>query len=521
VDRKNPVFCSVFRSLALIEENIQEKLTIAMLAESVHFSKYYYQRIFREAVGDSVMRYVARRRLTMAAQELAQTNQGILEIALKYGYESHEGFTRSFRTYMGVTPMEYRKYHLFMGISKMEENWIMIKTENAKYAKTISEIIKELNCLIVLAKETAQETRKFHDSMQDQAACYRPFWNFIAQRAEIMADKLTKNVERISAIAQSPDEISTRFIIIEAIEEFAFCSYSTAFQAELVMARALPEHRELFCPLCEKYCVLAQKAQIKLDKMAAFLKELSELIFQDMRSNAKQQIQNAVEKGNAVAHAIITAQENLTNKTDMTYCYIAEEIAQAAQELAQIPLEEITVPRLEELLTRLDIIAFATEMEVLRMPSHQFLLVEIDDFRRQIEEAVIFFQTITGDMMQEIFETKGNNAQVAAHNRKYCNMILQSNMLLFYLKGEIQKLGSRFLEKKQKAALDSICSQFAQVIQLAKGTSAELDKAKIQEGFQALYKDLTTQAQQLGTYGGAVEYIAEKLNELLLTLNLE
>lgn len=107
------------------------------------------------------------------------------------------------------------------------------------------------------------------------------------------------------------------------------------------MARALPEHRELFCPLCEKYCVLAQKAQIKLDKMAAFLKELSELIFQDMRSNAKQQIQNAVEKGNAVAHTIITAQENLTNKTDMPYCYIAEEIAQAAQELAQIPLEEI------------------------------------------------------------------------------------------------------------------------------------------------------------------------------------
>ena len=96
MDRENPVFRSVFRSLALIEENIQEKLTIAMLAESVHFSKYYYQKIFREAVGESVMRYVARRRLLKAAQELAQTNQGILEIALKYGYESHEGFTRSF-----------------------------------------------------------------------------------------------------------------------------------------------------------------------------------------------------------------------------------------------------------------------------------------------------------------------------------------------------------------------------------------------------------------------------------------
>ena len=46
------------KSLAVIEEKIQEKLTVESLAGSLHFSRYHYQRLFREAVGESVMRYV-------------------------------------------------------------------------------------------------------------------------------------------------------------------------------------------------------------------------------------------------------------------------------------------------------------------------------------------------------------------------------------------------------------------------------------------------------------------------------
>ena len=109
---KNPIF----RSLAMIEELLQEKLTVEMLAEDIHFSKYHYQRIFREAVGETVMGYVNRRRLSLAAEELAGTKDSVLSIALKYGYDSHEGFTRSFKAYLGVTPTEYRKYHSFFPV---------------------------------------------------------------------------------------------------------------------------------------------------------------------------------------------------------------------------------------------------------------------------------------------------------------------------------------------------------------------------------------------------------------------
>ena len=63
MNEKDPIFLS----LAMIEERLQEKLTVEILAEGVHFSKYHYQRIFREAVGETVMGYVNRRRLFLAA----------------------------------------------------------------------------------------------------------------------------------------------------------------------------------------------------------------------------------------------------------------------------------------------------------------------------------------------------------------------------------------------------------------------------------------------------------------------
>lgn len=54
MNRQEPIL----KSLAVIEEKIQEKLTVESFAGSLHFSRYHYQRLFREAVGESVMRYV-------------------------------------------------------------------------------------------------------------------------------------------------------------------------------------------------------------------------------------------------------------------------------------------------------------------------------------------------------------------------------------------------------------------------------------------------------------------------------
>ena len=99
----------ISRSLEIIESQISEKLTVEYIASRVYFSKFHYQRLFRETVGDSVMEYVTKRKLTLAGQELLETDAAIVDIAEKFGYDSREGFSRSFKAHMGVTPGEYRK----------------------------------------------------------------------------------------------------------------------------------------------------------------------------------------------------------------------------------------------------------------------------------------------------------------------------------------------------------------------------------------------------------------------------
>lgn len=180
----------IFRSISMIEERIAEKLTVEAIAESIHLSKYHYQRMFREAVGDSVMGYVARRRMALAAEELAGTDSTVLTVALKYGYDSHEGFTRGFKACMGVTPTEYRKHHLPMpsGKRKKEESAML-------YSKTTDEMIRELNILTVEAEGTAAYIRK-HGGDVPEAPYYGQFWEFAAHRAERMAEQLRGQTER-------------------------------------------------------------------------------------------------------------------------------------------------------------------------------------------------------------------------------------------------------------------------------------------------------------------------------------
>ncbi|MCL2577269.1 MAG: AraC family transcriptional regulator [Defluviitaleaceae bacterium] len=78
---------SILRSLEIIENQISEKLTVGHIANSVHFSKFHYQRLFREMVGDSVMEYVTKRKLTLADKELLETSTAVVDIAVKFGYD--------------------------------------------------------------------------------------------------------------------------------------------------------------------------------------------------------------------------------------------------------------------------------------------------------------------------------------------------------------------------------------------------------------------------------------------------
>ena len=485
IDNKNPIF----RSIAIIEERIQEKLTVENIANSIYFSKYHFQRMFREAVGDSVMRYVTKRRLSLAAEELAKTDASILDIALKYGFDSHEGFSRSFKAYMGVAPTEYRKYHLSITLPQpKKERSAML------YSKTTDEIIRELNHWIVQSKETAAYTRKYVETASKAAEFYLQFGNYIAARADHMADELTKTLDRVTSITQHPDEISVRFVILKALEDATFQSRITAFQARLMISRTQPEYREVFEPICAKYDTLAQNAQIKADRIAGFFSELSSQIFCDMREQAKEKLQKAVEQGKI-------AVDRLMNDSNLPYTYIADGITAIINELSMIPLEEVTVSLLEDYLLRLDVIVAAADMDVLRMPSHKELFYGISDFREQISEAAIFFQSLWEDVIQ----TSGK-----PEKSSIIDLAFHGSLLMFFLKGEIQKLEPH-LNQSQKTAFDAICENMEAVVHQAYCEADDIDVKEIAQSFKDTYEKLTAEAERLGIYGGPVQFIANEI----------
>lgn len=89
-------FNAIEGSIDFIESRLTEAIEIGDLAQQAFFSKTHYQRLFRAIVGEPVMEYVKNRRLQLACRDVHEGNTGILGIALKYGYDSHEGFTRAF-----------------------------------------------------------------------------------------------------------------------------------------------------------------------------------------------------------------------------------------------------------------------------------------------------------------------------------------------------------------------------------------------------------------------------------------
>lgn len=79
------------------------------VAEHVHISSMYLQRGFQILTGFTVGEYIRNRRLYLAAMELINTDDKVIDIAFKYGYETPESFTKAFTRFHDASPSEVRK----------------------------------------------------------------------------------------------------------------------------------------------------------------------------------------------------------------------------------------------------------------------------------------------------------------------------------------------------------------------------------------------------------------------------
>ena len=97
-----------FKSIDFIERNLSEKLIVHDIAEAACYSPFHFCRMFKALVGESVMEYVRKRRLSIAAERLTKEDVRLIDLALDSQFESHEAFTRAFKKMFRMSPTEYR-----------------------------------------------------------------------------------------------------------------------------------------------------------------------------------------------------------------------------------------------------------------------------------------------------------------------------------------------------------------------------------------------------------------------------
>ena len=92
---------------AFIDDHIRERITAKMLSDIVGYSQYHAARVFKRHTGRTPFEYIRERRLVNAALALRRGNLKVVDVALDFVFDSHEGFTRAFTKAFGITPKRF------------------------------------------------------------------------------------------------------------------------------------------------------------------------------------------------------------------------------------------------------------------------------------------------------------------------------------------------------------------------------------------------------------------------------
>lgn len=100
---------AIQNAIEYIEENITENITVEDTANKVYISPFYFQKGFAMLCGFTVAEYIRNRKLSLAGGELVTTDAKVIDIAMKYGYDSPDSFTKAFTRFHGISPSAVRK----------------------------------------------------------------------------------------------------------------------------------------------------------------------------------------------------------------------------------------------------------------------------------------------------------------------------------------------------------------------------------------------------------------------------
>ena len=100
---------AIRKAVAYIESHITEDITMYEVAEQINISPFYFHKGFSILCGYSITEYIRNRRLALAGEEWITSDITVMELAIKYGYDSPDSFTKAFTRFHGHTPLTVRR----------------------------------------------------------------------------------------------------------------------------------------------------------------------------------------------------------------------------------------------------------------------------------------------------------------------------------------------------------------------------------------------------------------------------
>lgn len=96
-------------ALRFVEDHLDHDIDLKEVAQQAYCSEYHFKRLFSLVSGITISEYIRSRRLAEAAVELRQPGAKVIDVAVKYGYQSPDAFSRAFQQFHGVKPSMVRQ----------------------------------------------------------------------------------------------------------------------------------------------------------------------------------------------------------------------------------------------------------------------------------------------------------------------------------------------------------------------------------------------------------------------------
>lgn len=110
---------SINKAIEYMEKHLAEDIHCEDVSRYVHISSFHFQRMFHLLTDMTVGEYLKKRRLSLAGEELTKQNTRVIDVALKYGYQSPESFAKAFTRFHGITPSQAKKGNELKSFNKL------------------------------------------------------------------------------------------------------------------------------------------------------------------------------------------------------------------------------------------------------------------------------------------------------------------------------------------------------------------------------------------------------------------